>query len=136
MKKYVDVILPLPLPKYFTYSLPDECAEEVEIGCRVIVPFGRKKFYTAIAVSYTHLKVVHVDQEDDYYVTFLADNFEKFIRGLVNEDVFDTSEEDERMELEKVRNAAFSPLLSDLCAKCDHLSLIHILHCLYATRKE
>jgi len=37
-----------PLPKYFTYSLPDECAEEVEIGCRVIVPFGRKKFYTAI----------------------------------------------------------------------------------------
>ena len=48
MKKYVDVILPLPLPKYFTYSLPDECAEEVEIGCRVIVPFGRKKFYTAI----------------------------------------------------------------------------------------
>ena len=48
MKKYVDVILPLPLPKYFTYSLPDERAEEVEIGCRVIVPFGRKKFYTAI----------------------------------------------------------------------------------------
>ena len=48
MKKYVDVILPLPLPKSFTYSLPDECAEEVEIGCRVIVPFGRKKFYTAI----------------------------------------------------------------------------------------
>lgn len=39
---------------------------------------------------------------------------------LVNEEVFDTSEEDERMELEKVRNAAFSPLLSDLCAKCDH----------------
>ena len=65
-------------------------------------------------------KVVHVDQEDDYYVTFLADNFEEFIRGLVNEEVFDTSEEDERMELEKVRNAAFSPLLSDLCAKCDH----------------
>ena len=51
---------------------------------------------------------------------FSCTNFEKFIRGLVNEDVFDTSEEDERMELEKVRNAAFSPLLSDLCAKCDH----------------
>ena len=36
MKKYVDVILPLPLPKSFTYSLPDECAEEVKIGCRVV----------------------------------------------------------------------------------------------------
>ncbi|MDE6985831.1 MAG: DEAD/DEAH box helicase, partial [Bacteroides acidifaciens] len=43
-----DVILPLPLPKSFTYSLPDEYAEEVKIGCRVVVPFGRKKFYTAI----------------------------------------------------------------------------------------
>ena len=48
MKRYVDVILPLPLPKSFTYSLPDEYAEEVKIGCRVVVPFGRKKFYTAI----------------------------------------------------------------------------------------
>ena len=51
MKKYVDVILPLPLPKSFTYSLPDECAEDVKIGCRVVVPFGRKKFYTAIVFN-------------------------------------------------------------------------------------
>ena len=47
MKKYVDVILPLPLPRCFTYSLPDEGAEEVQIGCRVVVSFGRKKYYTA-----------------------------------------------------------------------------------------
>ncbi|BDW74688.1 hypothetical protein BFINE_04830 [Bacteroides finegoldii DSM 17565] len=51
MKKYVDVILPLPLPKSFTYSLPDEYAEDVKIGCRVVVPFGRKKFYTAIVLN-------------------------------------------------------------------------------------
>lgn len=48
MRKYVDVILPLPLPKCFTYALPLEGEEEVQIGCRVVVPFGRKKFYTAI----------------------------------------------------------------------------------------
>lgn len=48
MKRYVDVILPLPLPKSFTYSLPDEGMEDVKAGCRVVVPFGRKKFYTAI----------------------------------------------------------------------------------------
>ncbi len=40
-------------------------------------------------------KVVHVDQEDDYCVTLLADNFEEFIRSLVNEDVFDFDDEDE-----------------------------------------
>lgn len=63
-------------------------------------------------------RVVHIDQECGYDITFLADNFETFIRGLVNEDVYDTSEEDREMDLEKVRTAAFSPLLSDLCDKC------------------
>lgn len=48
MKKFADVILPLPLHSCFTYSLPDEWADEVQIGCRVVVPFGRKKYYTAI----------------------------------------------------------------------------------------
>nr|WP_320059986.1 primosomal protein N' [uncultured Bacteroides sp.] len=51
MKKYIDVILPLPLPRNFTYSLPDEGAEEVKAGCRVVVPFGRKKYYTAIVCN-------------------------------------------------------------------------------------
>ncbi|MDR2859048.1 MAG: primosomal protein N' [Mediterranea sp.] len=49
MKKYVDVILPLPIPRNFTYLLPDgDGVETVQIGCRVVVPFGRKKYYTAI----------------------------------------------------------------------------------------
>lgn len=48
MKKFVDVILPLPLHGCFTYSLPAEWADEVQAGCRVVVPFGRKKYYTAI----------------------------------------------------------------------------------------
>ena len=51
MKKFVDVILPLPLPKCFTYALSDEFEDTVQEGCRVIVPFGNKKFYTAIVAS-------------------------------------------------------------------------------------
>ena len=51
MKKYVDVILPLPLPSYFTYSLPADFADDVQSGCRVIVPFGKKKYYTAIVYN-------------------------------------------------------------------------------------
>lgn len=37
-------------------------------------------------------KVVHIDQEDDFYITPLAETFEQFIRGLVNEDEFDVEE--------------------------------------------
>ena len=51
--KYVDVIVPLPLGSTFTYSIPDEWAESVRIGMRVVVPFGKKKMYTAI-VSLIH----------------------------------------------------------------------------------
>jgi primosomal protein N' (replication factor Y) len=46
--KYVDVILPLPLAATFTYSVPDEWSDRVRIGMRVVVPFGKKKMYTAI----------------------------------------------------------------------------------------
>ena len=34
-------------------------------------------------------KVVHIDQEGNYEITPLADSFEDFIRGLVNEDDFE-----------------------------------------------
>ncbi|WP_217701015.1 SMI1/KNR4 family protein [Hymenobacter sp. CRA2] len=33
--------------------------------------------------------VVHVDQESDYKITFLAPDFETFVRGLVNEEAYD-----------------------------------------------
>lgn len=51
MKKYVDVIVPLPIASQYTYSLPPELEESVCEGCRVVVPFGRKKFYTAIVTK-------------------------------------------------------------------------------------
>lgn len=34
-------------------------------------------------------QVVHIDQEDDYRIVFVAENFEAFIRGLEDESVFD-----------------------------------------------
>ena len=56
MEKFVDVILPLPLQACFTYALPPEMDGQVQIGCRVVVSFGRKKFYTGIVRNVHYLK--------------------------------------------------------------------------------
>ena len=45
---FVDVILPLPLDGYFTYSVPQPAEEQVLVGKRVLVPFGRSKTYVGI----------------------------------------------------------------------------------------
>ncbi|MBQ8867895.1 MAG: primosomal protein N' [Bacteroidaceae bacterium] len=47
---YADVIVPLPLANSYTYRLPSEMASRVEVGSRVVVPFGQKRYYTAIVI--------------------------------------------------------------------------------------
>ena len=60
---YVEVILPLPLDGTFTYSVPDTLAPQVRMGVRVVVPLGRSKTYTAMAVS-THNDKPEFDTRD------------------------------------------------------------------------
>lgn len=50
----VDVILPLPLKPTFTYAVDDDMALKVKRGCRVVVPFGKKKHYTGIVDRVHH----------------------------------------------------------------------------------
>ena len=47
---FADLILPIPVPKLFTYRVPREMAEVLQIGARVIVPFGKNngRVFTAI----------------------------------------------------------------------------------------
>ena len=60
---YVEVILPLPLDGTFTYSVPDTLAPQVRMGVRVVVPLGRSKTYTAMAVR-THGDKPEFDTRD------------------------------------------------------------------------
>ena len=88
MEKFVDVILPLPLHGCFTYSLSEEIAEEVQIGCRVVVPFGRKKYYTAIVRNIhnavpTAYEVKEVTALLDAHPILLAEQF-KFWEWLAD----------------------------------------------------
>ena len=52
--KYIEVILPLPLPNTFTYAVPEADENSIQQGMRVVVPFGKKKLYSGI-VYYVHI---------------------------------------------------------------------------------
>jgi primosomal protein N' (replication factor Y) len=45
---FVDVVVPLPLPEYYTYRVPFEYNEYISPGQRVVVQFGQKKLYSAL----------------------------------------------------------------------------------------
>ena len=49
--KYADVILPLPLANSYTYRIPEDLEKSVIPGCRVIVHFGKRRYYTAIVME-------------------------------------------------------------------------------------
>jgi primosomal protein N' (replication factor Y) len=50
---YVEVVLPLPIPRLFTYRLSEEMNELAVVGKRVFVVFGSRKVYTALIVNIT-----------------------------------------------------------------------------------
>lgn len=50
------MILPLPLDGVFTYSLPDSMTDRLQAGMRVLVPLGRSKHYTGIALRMHDVK--------------------------------------------------------------------------------
>lgn len=47
-QRFAELIVPVPVDRMFTYSIPDEFLGQVIPGKRVIVQFGSRKFYTAI----------------------------------------------------------------------------------------
>lgn len=62
MDRFVEVILPLPLYSTFTYAVPEALIDKVTVGGRVLVQFGKKKYYTAIIES------VHSQRPEGYEV--------------------------------------------------------------------
>jgi primosomal protein N' (replication factor Y) len=48
---FADVILPLPLPKLYTYRVPYDMNDDIFVGTRVIVQFGAKKILSCIVAD-------------------------------------------------------------------------------------
>lgn len=64
---FVDVILPLPLPELFTYSVNEEMSERIREGVRVVVQFGRQKVYAGIVAR------LHQQRPEGYEVKPVLD---------------------------------------------------------------
>lgn len=52
--KYVNIAFNLPVDSLFTYTVPDELEDNLQIGTRVLAPFGKRKT-TGVAVEFTDL---------------------------------------------------------------------------------
>ncbi len=64
---FADVILPLPLPKLYTYRIPFEMNDEVLVGARVIVQFGAKRVLSCIVAD------IHEQAPADYQAKYILD---------------------------------------------------------------
>lgn len=67
---FVDVILPVPIHREFTYRVPFELNEQVFAGARVIVPFGKAKLITGI-ITDIHERIP--EQYQTKYIEHLLD---------------------------------------------------------------
>ena len=57
---FVDVLLPIPLDRFFTYQITESEASYIQQGMRIAVPFGKSKIYTSLAIH------VHQNRPEAY----------------------------------------------------------------------
>lgn len=69
--KYVDVILPLALPRNYTYAVPEQMENSIRAGSRVAVPLGRQKKYAGV------VKAVHEQAPAAYKTKPVMDLLDK-----------------------------------------------------------
>ena len=51
MANFIEVILPIPIQKTFTYSVTEQEANFLQTGMRVAVSFGKSKLYSALVLT-------------------------------------------------------------------------------------
>lgn len=69
---FVEVILPLALPKNYMYRVPFEFNGQVQAGKRVIVQFGKNKIYTAL------IKMIQTKAPELYEAKYIIDVIDEF----------------------------------------------------------
>ncbi|GAB3170305.1 replication restart helicase PriA [Telluribacter humicola] len=64
---FADLILPVPIPKLFTYRVPRNMSEMIKVGARVIVQFGKNRVTTAIVAK------LHPHPPTDYQAKYILE---------------------------------------------------------------
>lgn len=64
---FADVILPVPIPKLFTYRIPRIMDDVIRVGARVIVQFGRNRVVTAVVGK------IHKTPPEKYQAKYLLE---------------------------------------------------------------
>ena len=50
---FAEVLLPIPVPGTFTYRVPFDLNDQVRVGQRAVVQFGKTKIMSGLIVSLT-----------------------------------------------------------------------------------
>lgn len=69
---FADIILPLAVPKAFTYRLPQAMNDALMVGMRAIVPFGKHKLMTGI------VRQIHENPPQGYTAKYVDDILDEF----------------------------------------------------------
>jgi primosomal protein N' (replication factor Y) len=68
MEYFIEVLLPIPLERNFTYSVTREQFNRLQPGMRVAIPFGKAKLYPGLVVSLHHTPPVAYEAREVYQV--------------------------------------------------------------------
>lgn len=69
---FVQVLLPVPIPKTFTYRVPQKFEKQIQVGIRVIVPFGQKKIISGV------INAIHQEAPKDYEAKYLLELLDEY----------------------------------------------------------
>lgn len=69
---FADVLLPVPIPRLFTYRIPFDLNDHIKSGQRVIVQFGDRKIVTALVFN------VHENPPKDFEVKSILELLDEF----------------------------------------------------------
>jgi len=67
-KNYINVILPKPLERLFTYKITEAESNFLKPGMRVAVPFGKSKIYTALVYKIHNIAPTAYEAKEIYQI--------------------------------------------------------------------